>query len=730
MGERSLIVRLGAELSDFEKATGKAAKSLGKFGKELTGLGASLSAAITLPLVGLGTAAVAASQEVDGAMNLIRTGTGSTGAELDALGSVFTKVFEDADDSATDVATAITELHKRSGLGGDALGEMANQMMDLSAVSKTELTPLIGSTTKAFANWGVETKDQSAVLDNLWKVSQKTGVGVGTLADQLSEGGSTFRALGVPMEAAAAMLGRFQKAGVDSGAMMAGLSKAAKTFSESGGDVAAKFNSVLEAIRQAPNDTAAAAIAIDTFGKSGVAMADAIRKGTMDVSALMAELAASPETIAGAKEATQTLAERFDVLKNKVTLALAPLGKVITDVLIQMMPMFSSVAGAVGSVVGAFASLPQSVRTSIVVMGGIAAAVGPVLVAVGGLIVGLSSVVSSALALKAAVGPALVGVSAAFTAAGGVLSTAWAGVTGGLGTVAAAAGPAGLAIAGAGRAFLAFATGPVGLAALALTALVMNWDRVKSATSAAASAIGAAFGPVWTSVKEAAGSAWKWLSEGVASAGRASLDAIGAFVQRILAAARGMSSGFWSAVSGAFSSTYDFAAGIWDSIVKGVSVAVDSASKLLQGLLDVASRIGNWVVEKAQMIASKVKSLMPGGSAGGSGGPVGPAEMAGGGLGASAPGAGGAGPGGRITVPALAAGGLVSTPTLAMIGEAGPEAVIPLSKLDAMMAGGGGGGVTVILQVSGSIATEGKIAERLRDRLLATKRRTGALGLS
>lgn len=38
----------------------------------------------------------------------------------------------------------------------------------------------------------------------------------------------------------------------------------------------------------------------------------------------------------------------------------------------------------------------------------------------------------------------------------------------------------------------------------------------------------------------------------------------------------------------------------------------------------------------------------------------------------------------EFRIPMMAAGGLVSRPTLAMIGEAGPEAVIPLSKLEAM----------------------------------------------
>lgn len=51
--------------------------------------------------------------------------------------------------------------------------------------------------------------------------------------------------------------------------------------------------------------------------------------------------------------------------------------------------------------------------------------------------------------------------------------------------------------------------------------------------------------------------------------------------------------------------------------------------------------------------------------------------------------------GGRgSAVPMMAAGGIVTSPTLAMIGEAGPEAVIPLDRLNGM---GGGGNVTIMV---------------------------------
>jgi hypothetical protein len=43
----------------------------------------------------------------------------------------------------------------------------------------------------------------------------------------------------------------------------------------------------------------------------------------------------------------------------------------------------------------------------------------------------------------------------------------------------------------------------------------------------------------------------------------------------------------------------------------------------------------------------------------------------------------------------LAQGGIVTGPTIAMIGEAGPEAVIPLNRAGGMGFGSGGGNITV-----------------------------------
>jgi hypothetical protein len=68
-------------------------------------------------------------------------------------------------------------------------------------------------------------------------------------------------------------------------------------------------------------------------------------------------------------------------------------------------------------------------------------------------------------------------------------------------------------------------------------------------------------------------------------------------------------------------------------------------------------------------------------------------------------------------IPGLAAGGIVTQPTLAMIGEGGPEAVIPLDRM------GGGGGITV--NVMGGLSTSAEIGQAVVNAIRAYNRSAG-----
>ena len=76
----------------------------------------------------------------------------------------------------------------------------------------------------------------------------------------------------------------------------------------------------------------------------------------------------------------------------------------------------------------------------------------------------------------------------------------------------------------------------------------------------------------------------------------------------------------------------------------------------------------------------------------------------------------------RPSIPRMAEGGIVTSPTLALIGEAGPEAVVPLDRMST------GGGVTI--NVTGGLSTSAEIGQAVVNALRAYSRSAGPLALN
>jgi hypothetical protein len=78
---------------------------------------------------------------------------------------------------------------------------------------------------------------------------------------------------------------------------------------------------------------------------------------------------------------------------------------------------------------------------------------------------------------------------------------------------------------------------------------------------------------------------------------------------------------------------------------------------------------------------------------------------------------------GRMSIPRFAEGGIVTAPMIGMVGEAGPEAIIPLDQYNR-----GGGNVTI--NVTGGLATSAEIGESVVNALRAYSRSAGPLALN
>jgi hypothetical protein len=172
---------------------------------------------------------------------------------------------------------------------------------------------------------------------------------------------------------------------------------------------------------------------------------------------------------------------------------------------------------------------------------------------------------------------------------------------------------------------------PWALIAIAVIALVViivkNWDTIKTVILAAWNAIKAASVAVWNAVKAVVVGVWNAIVTSVTGSINRIKSVIGAvkgFIVGVWNTIKGVATGVWNAIRdtaiSAFSAITSFFAGVINGIISGLNAAIRGINLVKPG--------------------SDIPSIAP-----------------------------------------LADGGLVTRPTLALVGERGPEVVIPLDRL-------------------------------------------------
>jgi TP901 family phage tail tape measure protein len=396
-----LRVLLTANTAEFKTQMDAASQEAKKFekafkdiGKSATTVGDTLTTSLSLPLLALGASLVAIGNSFDDALDTIRAGTGKTGEALEGLSASFRTVLATVPDDMQTVAEAITEVSRRTGATGESLETLTTQLLNLARLGKADVGELAASTTRLFGDWSIATDKQSTALDYLFRTSQQTGIGIDRLSGLVVQFGAPMRALGFSFEQTAALMGRFEKEGVNLETTMSGLKFALGEFAKAGKDPVQALESVIYTVKTAKTELAATQVAIDVFGKrAGPDMARAIIEGRFEIDALVNTLKNSPETINGAAEATKGLGERFAELKNKTALALEPLGTALITALDDAVTASDPLIKNLGDLAKAFNELPDSTKATVAGLGAFAFAIGPVTWAVGQVVTGISTLI-------------------------------------------------------------------------------------------------------------------------------------------------------------------------------------------------------------------------------------------------------------------------------------------------------------------------------------------------
>lgn len=416
------------------KKGGSATKALGE---GITDLGRSMTLGLTVPIVAAGGAATSVAASFDDAMSQVQGALGGASEDMDGLRNLALQLGADTVFSATESAQAMVELAKGGLTEAQIKGGALAASMDLAAAGQLNLADAAATTVQMMGSFGLGAGDATRIANALAGAANASSADVSDLTQAMSQCSAQASLAGWSLEDTAAALALFADHGVK------------------GSDAGTSLKTMLQRLA-APTDQAAEAIAAyglnirDSNGKmkdiSDIAdeltgklgsLSDAERDAALqtifgsDASRAAAILMQSgseglAKYIAATNDATaaETMA---NAQKGELSWALENMGGAVESAAIAfgtaLAPAITAVAGVIGNVAEAFASLPAGVQTGIAVVLALVAALGPLLMVIGSVVAALPAisegfaVLGGALAIPLAPAAAVVAAIAAIAAA-------------------------------------------------------------------------------------------------------------------------------------------------------------------------------------------------------------------------------------------------------------------------------------------------------------------------
>jgi len=445
-----MFVNIGANIKGYLTGLGGAEKATGAFAAKMGSIGSAMTKYVTLPIVSLGALSIKAAVDFETAFAGVRKTVNATEEEFAALEKGIRDMSKELPASAVEIA-GVAEAAGQLGIATENilsftrvmidLGETTNMSAEGAATTLARLANItqmpqenfdrLGSTIVELGNnlatTEAEITDMALNLAAAGKQVGMTEAEIVSLAGALSSvglesqmGGTAFSRVMVAMQLAAEKGGQTLMDFANVAGMSADQFKTA--FQE---DAVGAILAFVEGLGTAEERGVNAIKVLDDMGISEVRIRDALLRaaGAGDLFRTSIDLGtkAWEENTALTDEANkryETTAARMEVLRNRLT-------DVGIDIGENLLPVVVKVAEFVGKIADAFAALPGPAQNAILIMLGVAAVIGPLIkvgLAVKGVGVAISGMcaagIGSFLALAAAIAVVVAGLAAIGWAAG------------------------------------------------------------------------------------------------------------------------------------------------------------------------------------------------------------------------------------------------------------------------------------------------------------------------
>ena len=392
---RSALEQTNDALKEQGNVSVDTAKKLQKIegaGEKVKGVGEKMSIGVTAPIVAAGAAGLAAFSEVDEALDTIITKTGATGDQADRLSKSFENVGSNTHLPLQTVGEAIGEVNTQFGFMDKKLEDSTNYLLQYAEINETDVSQSAIFARQAIEAYDMSYDDLNSVLDVTTKTAQNTGQSVDDLMQKAIDGAPQIKQLGLSFGEGITLMGQFEQAGVDSSAALSSLSKATVTYAKDGKTLSQGLGELQDKIKNASSETEAINAAAEIFGnKGGPRMADAIKRGTLNLEDLAKVASESGGSVGSTYEATLDPIDKANMAMNNAKLAMASVGE---SVQIALLPFFELAIDALQRFKIWLDSLDQGQKNMLVTIALVVAAIGPLLVILGTLMGSITKIVS------------------------------------------------------------------------------------------------------------------------------------------------------------------------------------------------------------------------------------------------------------------------------------------------------------------------------------------------
>lgn len=221
------IAYLELDTSKFSKGFVSAYNDLKVFGdksataeQKLNGLssafkttGGLLSKNVTLPIVGVGAAAVKTATDFEAGMSEVKAISGATGSEFDALRDKAIEMGAKTKFSASDSADAFKYM-AMAGWDASQMMDGIAGIMDLAAASGEDLATTSDIVTDALTAFGLQASDSAHFAGVLAQASSKSNTNVGLMGETFKYVAPVAGALGYSIEDTAVAIGLMANSGI------------------------------------------------------------------------------------------------------------------------------------------------------------------------------------------------------------------------------------------------------------------------------------------------------------------------------------------------------------------------------------------------------------------------------------------------------------------------------------------------------------------------------------